>query len=143
MTDRSNPATYFDSAGQTGVGNLPEDSGTLMLTYDWDAFNLALSARYIGDGIYNKRYNLPGARLDVEDNTVPSVTYVNLSAGYSWDMYDGTLELSANVQNLLDKDPPVVPSVFDASLGQQGNQVNQGLHDLLGRRYTIGVTFRH
>jgi iron complex outermembrane receptor protein len=143
MTDRSNPATYFDSAGQTGVGNLPEDAGTLMLTYDWDAFNTSLSARYISDGIYNKRYNLPGARIDVEDNTVPSVVYLNMSAGYSWDMYDGTLELSANVQNLLDKDPPVVPAVFDASLGQSGNQVNQGLHDLLGRRYTIGVTFRH
>lgn len=143
MTDRSNPATYFDSAGQTGVGNLPEHSGTALVTYDWDAFNMSLSARYIGDGIYNKRYNLPGARIDVEDNTVPSVVYVNFSAGYSWDLYDGTLQLTANVQNLLDKDPPVVSAVFDASLGQQGNQVNQGLHDLLGRRYTIGLTFRH
>jgi iron complex outermembrane receptor protein len=143
MTDRSNAATYFDSAGQTGVGNLPEDAATLIVTYDMDAFNLSLSTRYISDGIYNKRYNLPGARIDVEDNTVPSVVYVNMSAGYAWDIYDGTLSLNANVQNLFDKDPPVVPAVFDASLGQQGNQVNQGLHDLLGRRFTIGVTFRH
>ncbi len=143
-TDRSNLTTYFDLAGQTGAGSLPDDAVTAILTYSMDRFNASLSARYISDGIYNKRYNLPTAvRPDVEDNTVPSIVYVNLSAGYSWDMYGGTLDLSANVQNLLDKDPPIVPSVFDATLGQTGSQVNQGLFDLLGRRFTIGVTFRH
>jgi iron complex outermembrane recepter protein len=58
-------------------------------------------------------------------------------------MQGGELRLSANVQNLFDKDPPVTPTVFDSSLGQTGNQVNASLFDLLGRRYTIGVTFRH
>lgn len=145
MTDRGNPATYFDLAGQTGLGNLPEDSVTAILTYNLNAFNLSMSARYISSGIFNKRYNLPtAARPDVEDNTVPSVVYLNMSGGYSWELSNGgTLEFFANAQNLLDKDPPVVASVFDAALGQQGTQYNQGLFDLLGRRFTIGVNFRH
>lgn len=144
MTDRSNPATYFDSVGQTGVGNLPEDAVTAIVTYNRGKFFLSPTLRYISSGIYNKRYNLPNARPDVEDNTVPSVVYVNLSGGYSWDLGDGRLEFFANVQNLFDKDPPVVPTVFDASLGQTGGiGTNASLFDVFGRRFTIGVTFRH
>jgi outer membrane receptor protein involved in Fe transport len=144
-TDRSNPTTYFDLAGQTGTGNLPKDAATAIVTYNRNAFDVALSARYISSGVYNARFNLPtAARPDVEDNTVPSVIYVNLSGGYTWDLPSGTLELSANAQNLFDKDPPVAASAFDATLGQTGNGgTNSALFDLLGRRFTIGVTFRH
>ncbi len=144
-TDRSNPATYFDSAGQTGTGNLPEDAVTAIVTYNRNALDLAVSARYIGSGLYNARFNLPtAARPDVEDNTVPSVVYVNLSGSYTWDLGGGTLQLFANAQNLLDKDPPIAPSAFDATLGQTGNGgTNAGFFDLLGRRFTIGVNFRH
>jgi outer membrane receptor protein involved in Fe transport len=142
-TDRTKIATYFDSAGQTGVGNLPEDAVTAIQTYDLGRLNFALTERYISSGIYNKRFNLPGARPDVLDNTVPSVIYVNLSGSYSWDIAGGSLELFGNVQNLFDRDPPILPGVFDSSLGQTGSQYNQGLFDLLGRRFTIGVRFKH
>ena len=145
-TDRSNPATYFDAAGQLGVQptSLPRDAVTATQTYERGGFNLSLSERFISSGILNKKYNVPGARPDVADNTVPSVIYFNLSGGYSWDLRDrGTLELYADVENLFDKDPPLVPAVFDASLGQTGTQVNSNLYDLLGRRFTIGLKFRH
>jgi iron complex outermembrane receptor protein len=143
-TDRTNAATYFDSAGQTGVGVLPEDAVTAIQTYSIGDFSLSLTERYISSGIYNKRYNLPtAARPDVEGNTVPSVIYVSLSASYSWDVAGGNLQLFGNIQNLFDKDPPVTAGVFDASLAQVGNQVNAGLFDLLGRRFTLGVKFKH
>jgi outer membrane receptor protein involved in Fe transport len=142
-TDRANPATYFDSAGQTGVGVLPKDAVTAIQTYSAGDFSLSLSERYIGSGVYNKRYNLPGARPDVEDNTVPAVVYVNLNASYTWKMMGGSLQLFGNVQNLFDKDPPITATVFDASLAQVGNQVNAGLFDLLGRRFTVGLKFKH
>lgn len=143
QTDRTNPATYFDIAGQTGVGVLPDDSITTTLSYGLGALNLSMTGRYVSSGIYNKRYNLPGARPDVEDNTVPSVIYLNLHGGYSWGLSGGTLSVYADVQNLLDKDPPLAPSVFDSSLGQTGNQVNSGLFDLLGRRYSLGLSFKY
>jgi outer membrane receptor protein involved in Fe transport len=142
-TDRANAATYFDQAGQTGVGVLPRDAVTGVQSYNVGNFSLSLSERFISEGIYNKRYNLPGARRDVADNAVPSVLYVNLSASHRWDMAGGNLELYGNVQNLFDRDPPVTPGVFDASLSQTGNQVNTGLFDMLGRRFTIGVRFKH
>lgn len=142
-TDRANPDTYFDLAGQTGVGVLPKDSVTATQSYDIGRFNLSLSQRFISDGVYNKRYNLPGVRRDVLDNSVPSVLYVNLAARYAWDIGGGSLELYGNVQNLFDRDPPITPTVFDASLAQTGNQVNAGLFDLLGRRFTLGVRFKH
>jgi iron complex outermembrane recepter protein len=143
-TDRAQPTTYFDSAGQTGVGVLPEDAITGTLTYVSGPFNFSASARYIGNGNYNNRYNLPtAARPDIADNTIGSVTYLNLSGGYTWEVYGGKLELYGDVQNLLDRDPPIVPAQFDASLGQTGSQVNSGLFDLLGRRFTVGVRFRH
>lgn len=144
MSDRTQPATYFDSAGQTGVGVLPEDAVTATLSYNAGGFNVGLSARYISDGIYNKRFNLPtAARPDVEDNTVPSIVYLNLQGGYGWDTGGGRLEIFGNVQNLLDRDPPIVANNFDTALGQTGSQVNAGLFDQLGRRYTLGVRFKH
>jgi outer membrane receptor protein involved in Fe transport len=142
-TDRTKKATYFNLAGQTGAGNLPKDAVTAIQTYVVDRLNVSLSERFISSGVLNKRYNQPGVRPDVLDNTVPSVIYVNLSASYSWDLGGGRLELFGNVQNLLDRDPPIVPAVFDASLGQTGSQYNAGLFDLLGRRFTIGVRFKH
>lgn len=142
-TERGNKATYFDAAGQTGVSNLPRNAVTAIETYDLGGFSLSLSERFISAGILNKRYNQPGLRPDVLDNTVPSVVYVNLAARYGWDIPFGRLELFADVQNLLDRDPPIVPSVFDASLGQTGNQYNAGLFDLLGRRFTVGVRIKH
>jgi iron complex outermembrane recepter protein len=144
-TDRSNPATYVDAAGETGVNVLPEDSITATLSYDMGALNLSMSGRFISSGIYNVRYNLPTAtRRDVEDNTVASAFYLNLAGGYSWETGGGKMELYANVQNVLDRDPPLAPSQFDTSLAQTvPGQTNSRLFDMLGRRYSIGLRFRH
>lgn len=144
-TDRSNPATYLDVAGETGVGVLPEDSITASLSYDVGVLNLSMSGRFISSGIYNARYNLPTAsRPDVADNTVPSAAYFNLAGGYVWEMASGKLELFANVQNLFDRDPPLVPAQFDVSLSQTvSGQTNSRLFDMLGRSYSLGLRFRH
>jgi outer membrane receptor protein involved in Fe transport len=143
-TDRSNSATYLDLAGQTGSGNLPHDTFTLIENYDVGNFGLSASERYIGPGVLNKTYNKPGARPDVADNTVPSVVYVNLSARYHWNLGDGVgMEIFGTIENLFDVAPPITPTPFDYFLSQTGNQVNSSLFDLLGRRFTIGVRFKH
>jgi len=127
------------------VGVLPEDSMTGTLSYAVGELSLSMSGRFISSGIYNKRYNLPGAaRPDVADNTLGSVTYLNLSGNYGWQLGSGRLELQANVQNLLDKDPPLVPQQFDTALSQTvAGQTNSGLFDMLGRRYTLGLRFHY
>jgi iron complex outermembrane recepter protein len=144
QTDRANPATYLDAAGQIGVGSLPKDSITAILSYGIGPLSLSMSARHIGNGVNNVSFNLPNRRPDVADNTTGSVTYFNLDGRYSWDLAHGKLEVYADVQNLLDRDPPMIPFLFDSNLGQTGNGgTNIGLYDLLGRRFTVGVRFRH
>ncbi len=95
---------------------------TALQSYDVGRFNLSLSERYLGAGSLSRRYNLPNARPDVADNSVPGILYVNLSGRYAFQVAGGSLELSANVENLFDKDPPLTPGVFDASLAQTGSQ---------------------
>lgn len=148
MTDRSNAATYFNAAGQIGLfngsGNLPWDAITAIESYDLGGFDLSLSERIIGGGILNKKFNLPGARPDVLNNTVPAVVYFNLSSRYDFEVGHGvTMEIFGGVENLLDKDPPIIPGNFDASLSQTGTQVNSTLYDLIGRSFTLGIRFRH
>ena len=106
------------------MGVLPDDAVTATLSYGFGGRSTSsLSARYISSGIYNKRYNLPTAPARTSTTTrSPSVIYLNLSGGYTWEVAGGTLELYANVQNLLDKDPPIVPSQFDTSPGPDGSE---------------------
>jgi outer membrane receptor protein involved in Fe transport len=79
-----------------------------------------------------------GTRID--DNTVDSAFYTDLRLGYSRETYGGELELFANVLNLFDESPPIVPS-FDSFTASSG-QANGTLFDLLGRRYTVGMRYR-
>jgi len=139
-TDRTNPATYFDSSG---AYNLPRNTWTALQSYDVRGFNLALSERYLGAGSLSKRYNLPNARPDVADNSVNAILYVNLTGRYAFKLRNGnTMEVFANVENLFNQDPPLTPGVFDASLSQTGSQVSS-YYDLLGRKFTIGVKIRN
>lgn len=142
-SDPSNPSTRVNIAGQTGVGVLPKDSATANLSYTNGPFNLFLQGRYIGPGVYNVRFNLPtAARPDIDDNSIGSMVYTDLTLGYSWDLSGGRLELYANALNVFDRAPPVVAS-WDGALAQTSSQVNSALFDPLGRRYTIGFNFRY
>jgi outer membrane receptor protein involved in Fe transport len=145
QTDRSNPVTYTNFAGQVGAGSLPADAITGILTYGAGPFHLSLAARHIGKGVNNAAWNRPLQRPEVTDNTIGSVTYLNIEGGYAWDKGGGNLELYVDVQNLFDRDPPMVPQLFDNSLAQAINNggTNSGLYDMLGRRFTVGVRFRH
>lgn len=131
-------ADKVDRAGQTATFNLPKDSITANLTYLNGPFSLFLQTRYIGSGVRDVTH-VEGVRID--DNSIDSATYTDLRLGYTRDMYDGQLELFANVLNLFDEAPPIVPS-FDSFTGTS-SQVNGSLFDLLGRRYTVGARFRY
>lgn len=145
QSDRTNPVTYTNFAGQVGAGSLPTDSITGILGYDAGPLHVSLTARYIGDGVNNATWNQPGRRPEVLDNTIGSVTYFNLEGSYAWQTGGGRLQLFVDVQNLFDRDPPAIPQLFDASLAQAINNggTNAGLYDILGRRFTVGLRFRH
>jgi len=68
------------------------------------------------------------------------VTYVDLRFAYNLDIQGNNLEISANVSNLFDVDPPITPAYI--GLAEHAAQSNASLYDILGRRFTLGVKFR-
>ncbi len=82
-------------------------------------------------------YN-PSNPLSINDNTVASATYLNLSGSYALrDAKDGGLgiELFGVVNNVLDRDPPVAP-------GGNGYPTNPVYFDTYGISWRAGVRVR-
>jgi len=136
-----NSTTGFESAtiyrqGQTFGFDFPDDKVTAHLTYANGPFSVFLQYRWISEGI---RDTLDVQGIDIDDNTIDSVSYTDLFLRYEMPAGDGSWEFFGSVNNLLDEDPPVTASFgfFGASAGQ----TSPGLYDLLGRRYTFGARF--
>jgi outer membrane receptor protein involved in Fe transport len=121
------------------------------LFYSNGPFRWNLQARYIGGGDLNARYNqerllgtssggvttVTGSAViyDVADNDVGSSVYWDTRLGYEIPVGDGTLEIFGNVNNLFDRDPPLV-------LGEAVALQTGGGFDVIGRFFTVGLNLR-
>jgi outer membrane receptor protein involved in Fe transport len=76
--------------------------------------------------------------VQIDDNTIESVTYFDLNLRYEMPVGDGYWTFFGAMNNVTDEDPPVVANF--AAFGAVATQTNAGLHDLLGRRYTFGAS---
>lgn len=120
-----------DRAGQTGLfGGAPRLQANLSIAWARGPLQLALSERYISSGSYNATYST----ADIDRRHVRSAAYTALQA--SWRLMPGSdLRLYFNVQNVFDEAPPIAPDWgFGGSM-----PTNEGLFDVLGRRYVLGV----
>jgi iron complex outermembrane receptor protein len=132
-------ADKIDRAGQVGgLFPYPSDKVTANFAYARGSFSAFLQARWIDKGV---RDILDVEGVDIDDNSVSSITYVDLNGRYQMDVASGVLTLYGNVQNLLDRDPPRVVSNFSIFGGESGAQTQTALYDMLGRRYTFGVRY--
>lgn len=138
-SSQSQGANY---AGHTGFRqsdgiafSYPDFKATGNITYRNGPFSTFLQGRYIAPGVQDRS---PGAQL--ADNTVDAVFYVDARLGYEFSIGSSTLELFASATNLFDRDPPITPT-YSSFLGYSG-QVNPGVYDVLGQRFTIGAKFR-
>lgn len=130
-------APKIDRAGQTAFGfDLPTDKITANVIYSRGPLSAFLQVRWIDEGI---RDVLEVEGVNIDDNTIDAVTYVDLNLRYQIQTRDGELELYAYAQNLLDEDPPVVANF--GFFGANATQTN-AFYDLIGRRYTLGARFR-
>jgi iron complex outermembrane receptor protein len=128
MHNRENAGNGFvERAGQTSVSPKVLVTGT----FGWESGGTALSAqvRYIGHGNYDNTY-VEG--LDINDNTVGSVTYVNLSGSYQ---VNDQLQLFGVINNALDRDPAITPNGF-------GLPTTAVYFDTVGRSYRVGARYR-
>ena len=76
--------------------------------------------------------------VDIDDNSVDGVTYFDLSHTFKIKTGAKDAELYAVVENLFDKDPPIVAVASFLSPGASGVY-----HDLVGRRFRIGFRFEY
>ena len=136
--------------GNGGAG-VPSWRITAALDYNNDALSTGLTARWIKGGRVNARWiectsgcpNAVGSDLTVNNNHVPSAIFIDANFSYKIHLGgDDTEELFFNVQNVMDKDPPIVGA------GPGGTSwwtpaVPQGANfDTLGRTLRAGVRFK-
>ena len=138
-------AVNIDRAGQTGIQqsdgvaySLPDFKATGNITYRNGGFTAFLQGRYIGSGTIE---NALVAGQDIESNHVASAFYLDLRLSQEFELANGQkFEVYVAGTNLNDQDPPITP-YYSVFLGYS-NQYNPSLFDVLGRRFTAGVTFR-
>jgi iron complex outermembrane recepter protein len=74
--------------------------------------------------------------IDVDKNTLPSITWWNARIGYRGETSDGSnWGVALNIQNVFDKQPIIVPAVSTRG----ATQTLDG--DLYGRRYNLNVNY--
>src|SRR5690606_6173807 len=125
--------TYTDRAGDIGSG-APKWLATAFFNSELGALDLNATVRYIGKGLRNSTW-APGD-IDPQFEKIGSVTTLDLGARYGLSLR-GDPELYLNVQNVFDRDPPLIPSSQLV-----GPQTNVGLYDTIGRYFSAGVRVR-
>ncbi len=106
----------------TDFGTFPKYKANTRLTYGSDAFKLSLNWQYIGK---------------VNDNTgngnIKAVNYFDLNGNINVTDQFGFF---GGVQNLFDKQPPLIGSGFTNS------NTDENLYDVLGRRFFVGARLK-
>jgi hypothetical protein len=127
----------INRAGQTGAGfggpaGLPKWSTNAQLSYRLQKLMVNAQVRNISRGHYNNAFIGPdqagySATLSnsINNNIVPSMTYVNLGVSYDFGGKDRR-ELFVNIDNLFDRTPPMPAN-------------NNAYYDLMGRTFRAGL----
>lgn len=125
-------AAPVDRAGDIGNTGTPHYTGSLLLSWDQGPFSAFIQERYIGGGRFDNTL-APGA---LADDTVDPVFYTDLTVRYRVDAPQvQNLEVFATVNNLFDKEAPIVPfSPFGVF-----RSTNPTLYDVVGRYFTAGI----
>jgi outer membrane receptor protein involved in Fe transport len=111
----------------------------LSLGYSRGGLSWNLNGRYNNGGANSLAWNLPDANgvtnWNVADNHTGGSVYWDTRLSYRMDLGGADVELIGNVQNLFDRDPPLV------LLQGVGAQTSGG-YDQIGRRYVVGLNLR-
>jgi len=149
---------YAGISGPTGAfgyfNTAPKWQGNAFVTFARQRFTGTVQARYVGpgkfallDGQSQTPYVAPGdAGYDptlvnsINDNSVPSRVYVNLSASYRLPLGNGgadddNIELFGVINNLFGREPPVAP-------GGNGFPTNPVYFDTMGTSFRFGTRFQ-
>ncbi|MDR2212458.1 MAG: TonB-dependent receptor [Pseudomonadales bacterium] len=116
----------------TGPATLPDFTATLTSGYSLGPYSVQLQGRFTSAGKLNRTWE---EGVQVDDNWLPSFTTWNGQLNYRGELDSGaTWTTGLSVQNLFDRNPPIVPG---GTTGAQGGL--SGQYDEFGRRYNLSV----
>jgi iron complex outermembrane receptor protein len=118
-----------------GELDYPEWLATGSFTYNRGPFSMTWQTRY-RDSTTRDYDWVEG--VDIEDNSVSARTYTNLNLSYSFDWSRTNARAYLYVGNLFDEDPPLVAGGVGGTSGQS-TYTNNGIFDVLGRTFTVGI----
>jgi iron complex outermembrane receptor protein len=121
------------------IGNQVSSRGRFNLGLEHGPIRANLFMNYVGSYLNNATITVNGTKLP--DTKVPSWT--TFDAGLSYTTPDGPgalsgIRVAVNVQNLTDKDPPIVLS----GAGNNATAVDLDVHNIWGRVWSFEVTKR-
>ena len=124
----------YDGAGATGADDPlttgPKFHTTLSATYSEGPWEGTIQGQFIGSARLN---NLWTSGVNVDNNSVPWVAYLNLRGSYKW---NDNLQLYASLDNVTNTPPPNIASTTS-------NTTSLTLYDGLGRQYRVGLRFNY
>ena len=124
------------------VNGMPKWSGNADIGYDTGTWMANLQLRYIGSGVFSNLYRTgTGAANTVSNNKVPAFVYLTLSGHINVPFgNEQNFQLFGVINNLLDKDPAMVPS--GAAGGIRESSTNAAFYDVIGRYFRIGARMK-
>lgn len=109
-------------------------TGSLSADLRLGDFQIFVQQRYIGKGNLDKIQTYH----PTQDTRIPSVSYTDLTLGYTLPTSSHKMDVYFTVNNLFDKSPPIAPN--GATI--QPRASNGMLYDFVGRAFTGGVRFK-
>ena len=99
--------------------------------------SLTAQVRYVGQA---KLRNEWASGVDVDENGVPAIAYLDLRGSYTVDLGGQPTELTLAIDNVFNSDPPRVaaaPGTIPYSIVAPGTRLD--LYDAIGRAFRVGV----
>lgn len=140
-TQQSATALVLENAGRGSNANQPiarpKWRGTFNVNYEVGGFGLFLSEQYIG------KFNLgfpaeTGQNQVFADPKVKPVFYTDATVSYKVPAFDGNIEMFMTVNNLFDKQPPLIPGTIPGL----NLPTIISVYDTVGRAFTFGTRFK-
>jgi outer membrane receptor protein involved in Fe transport len=129
----------FDYAGSIGpdsaVRGIPKFRGTASTTYLEGPWQGTVQGRFIGGAKLNNAWG----PLQVDNNEIPFVAYLDLRLSYRW---NDNIQLYGAVDNVTNVPPPITPGTSNSqNFYDQG--ITDSIYDAIGRQFRIGVRIHY
>ena len=125
----------FDYAGSIGsdsaVQGIPKFRSTASATYQDGPWQGTVQGRFIGAA----RLNNAWGPLDVDNNNIPFVAYLDLRLSYKW---NDNIQFYGAIDNVTNVPPPITPGTTNSqNFYDQG--ITDYIYDAIGRQFRVGI----